>query len=136
MGPIVALLAAAGGRSKIIAGVQFVFEIAFASAIGGIRYNADGTYETFTGAGPSPQGEWVQPASAADEWEIRASVTSGVSVSGTLNTWLPLTVNQEWALIRSSNGFYQSVLKFEFRRVGGTAAEVTIDGNVLEVEVV
>lgn len=128
--------AAAGGGSTITAQAVFVSDVDNAIASAGIRYRANGTYDSIIGIDALSNGAWVQPQTKAHEWEIRATRTSGLSPTGSpLNTWLPLTTDRVWSLTRSSTGAFQSRLTFEFRRVGATDPEVTIALNELDVEV-
>lgn len=126
-------VAAAGGRSEIIAGpvAASASDPAFATAA--IRYKANGEYETVVGVFPLPEGNWVKPAGAAAEWEIRATLNSGPLPTGTFNAWLPMTADRTWSLTRSSTGIFLSTMTFEFRRVGDTDPEVTIGGNSIQV---
>ena len=129
--------AAAGGRSEIIAGPALVFDLADVTATAGVTFRPDGSYQSITGSIPSGLGDWVRPAEAADEWEIRATRASGATpTSGALNTWLALTSARSWFLTRTSPGFFEMNLTFEFRRAGSTDPEVTIGGNIFQVEVI
>jgi hypothetical protein len=80
-------------------------------------------------------GNWVSPATTADEWEIRATLDSGNTPTGTLGVWQDFSVNRSWGLSISDPGSLEAAMTFEFRRVGDTPAEFTITGNSLSVEV-
>lgn len=114
---------------------SFVFG---SDAIASVGYYASGQYETDANGSSTNQGNWVTPPSSAANWQMRAILTSGSSPSfGVLNTWLSMTADRTWGNIQPASGvgFRQSVLTFEFRRVGGTAAEFAVTGNVLTAEV-
>ena len=134
---VTAIMAGIAGGSTIIASSTSPYALSFNPfpAVAGIRYLAAGQYESLVNSVPTTEGDWVSPLSAASNWEIRATVTSGVTPSGTVNTWLALTSDRTWELIQSVVGTSTSTLTFEFRRVGGSAAEYTVAGNVLTAEV-
>ena len=130
-----AAAAAASGRSQIIAQIVEVqgFGGQFVEAQAGVRFASSG--KAIALPANSELFDWVRPLSAVADWEIRATRTGGVEPFGPLGSWLSLAGNPEWSLIRSSAGTFTSVLRFEFRRVGATDPEVTINNNVLTVEV-
>lgn len=130
-----AAAAAAGGVSEIIAVAQAVSHLDLLSATSGLRYNSNGTYDQLVGAGSLPVGNWVDPAGAAADWEVRATVASGPFPDGPLSGWVPLSTTRSWSLTRTSSGVFETNLTLEFRRVGDTVAEVTIEDNLLTVEV-
>lgn len=104
---------------------------ASASAI----FRANGTQATAENGSESNIGNWVNPAFASDEWEIRATLVSGVTPNvGTLATWQDLSVNRVWTLSRSSVGNSECTLTFDFRRKGASDPETTLSGNVLNAE--
>lgn len=104
---------------------------ASASAI----FKANGTQATAENGSESNIGNWVNPAFASDEWEIRATLVSGVTPNvGTLATWQDLSVNRTWTVTRSPVGISEATLTFDFRRKGATDPETTLAGNVLSAE--
>jgi hypothetical protein len=135
---ILAVLAGMGGISVIVAVSRSASSTA---GFGGgttatISFNADGTYSTFEGATEFDHGNWVEPAGAANEWEIRATVTSGSTpTSGTVGSFLALSTTREWQVARGTTGTSTSTLTFEWRRVGLTTIEYTTTGNVLTATV-
>lgn len=69
----------------------------------------------------SPAG---QPTSVTDDYEIRATLSSGTTPSGTMNTWLNLGTTRSWTLSvsrTSSLGITSAscVVLFEIRPAGG-----------------
>ena len=78
--------------------------------------------------GPVDEGDWVTPkASAPGTYEARATLDSGDTPTGTLNTWLALTSNRAWSLTQSTVGSQQAELTIEIRKGSGSAlASATI----------
>jgi hypothetical protein len=83
--------------------------------------------------GSVDEGDWVTPkASAPGTYEARATLDSGDTPTGTLNTWLALTSNRAWSLTQATAGSKQAILTIEIRKGSGAAlASATI---TLEVE--
>lgn len=102
------------------------------SATAGIGFLADGRQTIRANDSITVVGNWVVPSSTAAEWEIRAVLNSGITpTTGAIGTWLALTSDRNWALTSSLLGDANSLLTFEFRKVGGSSAEVTISGSSL-----
>ena len=57
-----------------------------------------------SGLGSTASGTWATPVAAGngDDYEIRATLNSGSTPTGTLGTWLALTSNRQWSI--SSTG--------------------------------
>lgn len=94
-----------------------------------IEFQSDGDIITFSSSdGVSiDQGDWISPKSAAPgSYEIRATLVSGDTPSGTFNTWLPLTSNRTWALTKLGNfpDILQCQLTIEIR-LGSTVLDST-----------
>lgn len=117
---------------------QIVFVSALASdgdASASAIFRTNGTQATAENGSETNIGNWVNPAFSGDEWEIRATLVSGVTPSvGAFNTWQDLSVNRVWTLSRSSAGVSECTLTFDFRRKGASDPETTIAGNVLYAE--
>jgi hypothetical protein len=128
--------AASGSSSTITAAATVATDLSVSSSSAGIRYNPNGSYERVIGGSPSFQGFWVSPTTAGSEWEIRATVASGVTPSGTVNAWLALSSSRTWGLSVTGSGTSETCnLTLEFRRVGGSTAEVTVTDNIIQAEV-
>jgi hypothetical protein len=73
---------------------------------------------------------WVNPPSAAADYEVRATLISGDTPTGTLNTWLNLGTTRTWLLMAASTALRCS-LTIEIRRSGGTtvldSAQIDLD---------
>ena len=79
-------------------------------------FAAAGTYSG-TGNGSSSfntSGTWLY-AGQASGLEIRVTQNSGDAVSGTLNSWLPLSSDRTWSLSRLTNGTNSGVLTVTIR---------------------
>ena len=75
-------------------------------------------------------------AGLGDDWEIRATLTSGTTPTNNagLGTWLRLNSNRTWGNFRSqfSAGTTTSTLTFDFREFGGPGTIlVTVTGTVI-----
>ena len=103
-------------------------------ATAGVRFKSTGLEQTIRNESLAGVGDWVTPVATASQWEIRATLDSGDVPLGALGTWLPLTSDQTWTVVASVDTFVTSVLTFEFRKVGGGAAEFTITGTSLSAE--
>ena len=128
--------AASGSSSTITAAATVASDFGVGSASAGIRYNPNGSYERVIGASASFEGFWVSPTTAGSEWEIRATVASGVTPSGTVNAWLALSSSRTWSVSVTGSGTSETCnLTLEFRRVGGSTAEITVTDNIIQAEV-
>lgn len=127
-----------GSGSSSIVTAQTV--AVFAASVGGtatasVVFRANGSQATGENGSFSVVGNWVNPAFAANEWEVRATLDSGVTPSvGALNTWQPLASDRTWSLSRIAVGVSECSLTFEFRRVGTSDPEVTVSFNTLSAE--
>lgn len=83
-----------------------------------IRFKSNGSYEKQTNsAGIVSYGNWCNPPGNASLYEIRATVASGLSVTGSATaSWLALTADRAWTLTRILTGIHESVLTVEVRR--------------------
>lgn len=128
--------AAAGGAVSTITAIAVsVSDLGISEATAAIIYYPDGTYSVSSGSFTEPRGNWVNPATAASQWEIRATLASGDTPTGTLGTWLPLSSSRLWRLSRVSTGVSSCNLTFEFRRNGGSVA-TTLTNNLITAEVI
>lgn len=83
----------------------------------------------------STLGNWITPAAAAPgAYEVRATLNSGDTPTGTLATWLALTSDRTWELTQSGGaGTKTCELGIEIRlgAVVLATATVTLDVEVL-----
>lgn len=77
--------------------------------------------------GPLTIGNWVSPSSAAPgSYECRADISFG-SVSGSATgSWLALTSNRSWSVVRLSPGSSSAELVISIRLSGVTLATCTV----------
>jgi hypothetical protein len=83
-----------------------------------IRLNSDGTISKDDGnLANYTDTEWVSPTSTGigSSYEVRATMTSGVTPVGTFNSWIALSTNRTWSLSRSSLGTTNSAFTLEIR---------------------
>lgn len=129
------MLLGSGSSSIVTAQTVAVSALSTSTATASVVFRANGSQATGENGSLSTIGNWVNPAFAANEWEIRATLDSGVTPSvGTLNTWEALTSDRIWSLSRLSVGISECSLTFEFRRAGASDPEVTVALNTLSAE--
>lgn len=121
--------------SIITAQSSVVIEAKNEPSSAGIRFTSAGEQIELISSSQVPVIYWVTPASSASEWEIRATLDSGDTPTGSLGVWQTLATDREWSLSRSNVGSSSCTLTFEFRKVGGSSAEYTISGNSITVTV-
>jgi len=83
-----------------------------------IRLNTDGTITKDDGnLANYTDTEWVSPTSTGigSSYEVRATMTSGVTPVGTFNSWIALSTNRTWSLSRSNLGTTTSAFTLEIR---------------------
>jgi hypothetical protein len=80
------------------------------------RLEGDGDISHFGGA---DIGDWLSPKSGMDQYEVRATLDSGNTPTGSaLNAWLNLGSDRSWALSAPGTGTFKScTLTIEIRRV-------------------
>lgn len=77
----------------------------------------DGDIQTYTGVSNADFGDWITPkSSASGAFACRATLQSGNTPSGTLNTWLTLDNFRSWSLTRTTAGTNSCQLLIEIRR--------------------
>lgn len=124
------LAGAAGGAGppglvSVVVGAYESNVIDPANASCGFTYANSGAV---TGVG-GPSDTWKLTAAPASDYELRVSVTSGASPSGTLSTWLNLSTSRAFTMARSTIGENIGTLWVEIRRVSDGA--VLSSGEVL-----
>ena len=94
----------------------------------GYELQSDGDIFRNTGIGGgainTDIGDWITPKINMAAYQCRATLNSGTTPVGTLNTWLALTSNRSWSLTRSTVGSVTCNLTVEIRRAS--------DGVVLD----
>lgn len=65
---------------------------------------SDGTVEvSTTGSGIIDSYDWITPTTGASSYFVRATLNGGSLASGTTGTWLALTSDQSWSVLRLDN---------------------------------
>lgn len=85
--------------------------------LSGYRLHSNGTvYKLGPGGGASASlgYDWVTPTSNAPNYDVRATLVSGDTPSGTLNSWLPLSSSRSWSLTAVADA-YACTLTIEIR---------------------
>lgn len=121
--------------SRITATSFSVFTLGEGVVSAGLGFTSDGNQYIVDNGSTSVVGPWVMPTFKASDWEIRATVASGATPSGPLETWLNFSSSREWSLTSSGFGNISSTLTFDFRRVGETDPSFTITDNLISVEI-
>lgn len=86
-----------------------------ADATAGYRLLSTGSAEvTLAGVYTAITGEWLR-AGAASSYEARATLQSGTTPSGTLNSWLGLGTNRTWDLTTTVAGLITCDILIEIR---------------------
>lgn len=62
--------------------------------------------------------QWCTPTSAATNYEVYATLTSGSLTYGTTGSWLPVTSILQWYVQRTSIGTSTASLSMQVRRTG------------------
>lgn len=64
--------------------------------------------------------QWVNPTSAASNYEVYATVDSGsLSIgSAATGTWIAVTDNPEWIRLRAAVGISETTMSIEVRKIG------------------
>lgn len=104
------------------------FDLQFgAPATASITFESDGDIIT-VGSFTVDAGDWISPKSAAPgSYEIRATLNSGDTPTGTLGSWLALSSNRTWTLTKPGTllGIRECELTIEIG-FGGTVLDSTI----------
>ena len=105
-----------------------------ASSTASITFNSNGTVSS-VGNVATYTTDWIDPTSAApDDYEIRATISSGTMTSGTFGSWLALTSNRTWSKTQFTVGSSSAQVLFEIRKGSGSVLDSgTITFNVERV---
>ena len=91
-----------------------------------VQFQSDGDIVAPSGTPSASLGDWIDPKSSAPgDYEIRATLSSGSTPSGTLNTWQALTSSRTWSLTGTNSATSQ--IFFEIRDGEGTVQD---DGTI------
>lgn len=119
------------GRKKSSPGAYFTngetsdFQISPTDATASLTVSNDGTVY---GTGVWSNFNWLLSGVASD-YEIRATLQSGPSGTGTYNTWLGLGSSRSWSLTNTQNStsVVQNVVRFEIRRASNQTLQASGD---------
>lgn len=105
-----------------------------ASSTASITFNSNGTVSS-VGNVATYTTDWIDPTSAApDDYQIRATISSGTMTSGTFGSWLALTSNRTWSKTQFTVGSSSAQVLFEIRKGSGSVLDSgTITFNVERV---
>jgi hypothetical protein len=78
-----------------------------------------GTYTLDNDAGVI-SGNWIDPQSGMAGFSVRATLVSGVTPSGTLNTWLQITEPRVWSVTRNTVGSSSGTITIDIAVAGST----------------
>jgi hypothetical protein len=95
-----------------------------ASATASVTFKNDGTTSSVFSSGTGYSTDWIDPTSAApDDYQIRATISSGTMTSGTFGSWLALTSNRTWSKTQFSVGSSSAQVLFEIRKGSGSVLD-------------
>ena len=97
------------------------FELSPTNAFAELEFRTDGGVYDHDG---TKVGSWIFPNSAANSgWEIRATPNPGTPDTGTMNTWLAMSVTRAWSNSENGIGQNQDTFLVEIRYNGGAVAD-------------
>jgi hypothetical protein len=103
MGMMSMLMASSGGLVVPLPGGFFSYQSGSAITVT-LQFASDGTVNTVvTGQGTIFQHRWRTRGSNPNAY-VRATLQSGATPSGTLNTWLQLNTTRQWSVTASNQG--------------------------------
>ena len=77
---------------------QSIFRSSSLNATAGYRVNTSGIAEQLLGTSYTTLETWLTSGYTASNYEVRATLQSGTTPSGTLGSWLALSSSREWSL--------------------------------------
>lgn len=122
-----------GTWKPLLAGATIASRSILGTSSAGYELNADGiAYEGVNGSYSAISGEWLLAGSASD-FEVRATLNSGTTPSGTLGSWVALSTTRTWELSAPSGQVRSCELTVEIRRASDSTvvatATITIDAD-------
>jgi hypothetical protein len=96
-------------------------------AVTGYRLSNDGFVYTAAGTSASymPQEQWISNTALVGNYEVRASLDTGDTPSGTFGTWTALSATQSWELTASPGNNLSSVIFIEIRDTATSTVRAT-----------
>jgi hypothetical protein len=128
------LCAVAGATSAAGPTVQLTTPLSLIFASGGILqavtayrvandafvYTAQGTSASY-----SQQEQWLSDPALVGNYEVRATLNSGDTPTGTLGTWLSLSTTRSWVLTASPGNLLNANLTIEIRDTATSTVRAT-----------
>jgi hypothetical protein len=117
---------AGGGQSTVVSfngGSIIAFSLTTATA--GVTFRDDGTVVQDKNGNTSVLENWAAPTQSGlgSSYEVRATLQSGTTPSGTLGTWLSISTNPTWSLTATSGTAKNCDLLIEVRPNGGAVLD-------------
>jgi hypothetical protein len=90
------------------------------SALAGYQINSNGRVYAVNGTSliTTEIEQWVTPTSAASQYEVYPTVTSGTLTFGFINAWLVLNTSYTWYVEQVSSGVKTASMSFDVRKTG------------------
>lgn len=90
------------------------------SALAGYEINLNGRVYALQGTSfiSTEIEQWVTPTSAASQYEVYPTVTSGTLTFGFINAWLTLNTTYNWYVEQVSSGVKTASMSFQVRKTG------------------
>jgi hypothetical protein len=130
------LCAATAGRpapppNTIAIGDESIFDFQFfpSQALAEYQLQNDGDIVRTVSNGQADIGDWLSPKSNFGLYEARATLLSGDTPSGTLNTWLPLSGTRAWSVFETEENGQKScdlLIEIRFTQTGVILDSATI----------
>lgn len=95
---------------------------AYNSMTAGVSLNGNGSLSIYYNGSPIVVGYWITPQTNMSDYEVRATLSSGNTPTGTLGSWLSLGTTKSWTL-QSSSGALSSVILLEIRWTGDNSVQ-------------
>jgi hypothetical protein len=97
----VAAMGGALGAPSVVAFDDNTSE-AYSENTAGVIFHSDGSLSIYYVGVPNVIGYWLTPQTNMSDYEIRATLNSGDTPTGTLSTWEALTTDRQWTLQTST----------------------------------
>lgn len=90
------------------------------SALAGYQINSNGRDYAVNGTSlvTTEIEQWITPTSAASQYEVYPTVTSGTLTFGFINAWLVLNTSYTWYVEQVSSGVKTASMSFQVRKTG------------------
>lgn len=90
----------------------------------GVSFTSAGVYSKYISGALISSGHWLSPVADIDQYEIRATLSSGDTPTGTIGSWEALTTTRTWTLSTTTLDNTDScVLLIEIRWTGNNVVQ-------------